>query len=185
MDPLVILLGSVALMVVLWFLFAKKSIPDLSLPVTGNTLSVLKTLGLEYELFQNVILASPTGMMDIDFVIVSPYGVFVVNERLDSGKISVQPGQREWRVSGFGKNDTINNPLWKNRQAINFLQEKVGSIRVKSLVVFVNAQLTGLHDPDVVVLKDLIPRIKEFNQVQIEDNQRKEILKILGRQDSN
>ncbi len=185
MDPLVILLGSVALMVFLWFFFAKKNIPDLPLPVTGNTLSVLKTLGPEYEIFQNVILASPTGMMDIDFVIVSPYGVFVVNERLDSGKISVQPGQREWRITGFGKSDTINNPLWKNRQAINFLQEKVGSIRVKSLVVFVNATLKGLRDPDVVTLNNLIPRIQEFHQVQIEDNQRKEILNVLGRQYSN
>lgn len=148
------------------------------LPRKGARLEIeplLKELGKEYSVVTGVILRTARGMIRIDYVVVSPYGLFLVHERLEPGRVDVQPGQREWPVSVWRKQrEALYNPLWRSRQVINDLQEKLGELPMISLVVFLNARLQGPEEPVLVLPHDILRRIRSFSRpvVSAEDQQK-------------
>lgn len=167
MDPW-ILLALAVLGLAGWFWFPRK----------GTRLAIgplLKELGKEYSVVTGVILRTPQGMIRIDHVVVSPYGLFVIHERREPGRVDVQPGQREWPVRVWRKQrEALYNPLWRSRQVSNDLQEKLGSLPMISLVVFLNARLQGPEEPVLVLPHDILRRIRSFSRpvVSAEDQQK-------------
>ena len=93
MDPWTLLaLGVIGLAVAGWFLL-RKAATELSLGVGP----LLDELGKEYSVVNGVVLRTAKGMIRIDHVVVSPYGLFIIHERPEPGRVEVQPSQREWR----------------------------------------------------------------------------------------
>ena len=72
-----------------------------------------------YRRFHDVIVSTHNGTTQIDHVLVSPFGVFIIETKNFRGWIFGSENQPRWTQSLYGKNYTFQNPL---RQA--FRQKK-------------------------------------------------------------
>jgi len=177
MDPVTLSIGAIVGVAILWFLFAGRG----GRKDSAAVLSVLGKLGPEYEVMHDIVLSTHDGMLDIDYAVVSPFGLFVINERLEPGRVNVSTGRREWSVSHFREKGSLYNPLWRNRKVINYLQDKLGQVPMISLVVFVNARLGGQPDSQVVPLKRLLTKMKSYTYPALDEEQQKKVLHVLGK----
>ena len=140
----------------------------------------LDKLNDNYAVFCNVVIHLERGMSQIPYVVVSPYGVFVVACCYHIGKISGQKNDREWKVKGMGANETILNPLWENRNYVNALEKKLNqSLSYIPLVIFTHAKL--IDDFGAVAVD--IGRLKKFfsshTNVLIGQDDQKSVIAIL------
>lgn len=176
MDPvtLIILLALVAGGA--WFFFFKKG-GGIAGP---DTHTVLQKLGPEYTVFAQAMLTTSDGFMRVDFLVVSPYAIFVIQERKEGGRVRVQPGQMEWEVNG-GKGEPIHNPLWHNRKVINEIENRLGNVPMVSLVAITRARLEGVADQNVLRSAQLVDRIKRFSQPRIDAEQQRKVLALFGK----
>ena len=140
---------------------------------------LLDELGSEYRGVVGVDLNTPKGMIRIDRVVVSPYGLFIIHERPEKGQVDVQPGNREWPITLWRKRDTLYNPLWRNRQAINDLGTKLGEMPMIPIVVFLNARLKGPEEPALVRPQDVLRRIRSFKRQVLNEEEQKKALAFL------
>jgi hypothetical protein len=116
---------------------------------------VLDELGPEYCIFERVVLRAQHGMSTTDFVLVSPYGIFVITICRYSGVMIGDERDQEWLLKSGRKKEIINNPLWENRKHLNAIEAKLGKVKIIPIVVLVNTRMQGPSDPRVVRLKDL------------------------------
>lgn len=138
--------------------------------------SLLQKLGKDYAVFSDVVVPAQHGMSHIDFVIVSPYGVFVVDVKHESGKISGDLNEREWDV---GKNETIYNPVWRNRTHLNGLEKLLGEMHYISLVVFAKGRLKDNFGSTVVRLNQMMAFIKKYQRETLSSDRLKAARKLL------
>ncbi len=129
-------------------------------------------LGDEYVVLNDVVLPGKRGVNRIDHVVVSPFGVFVITVRRQTGKVRGKEGDSEWMVQSGRSKDTIYNPLWDNRKQVNALEETVGRYPFVPIVVFTQARLKGGFPENVVPLSRLPGFIhKHKNRVLFSDRQ--------------
>ena len=141
--------------------------------------NVLNQLGSDYEVVTNVMVPGDRGMFDLGYVVVSPYGVFVITVKQTIGKIFGKKGDREWEVKSGGSRDFIANPLWENRKHVNALEKLIGPAPFISIVVFPGGNLKGEFGANVIrlgQLKNFIMQNKTFNMSR---DKRDRILKAL------
>lgn len=92
-----------------------------------------------YHLIRNVTLPTEDGTTQIDHLIVSPYGVFVVETKNMKGWIFGGERQRYWTQKIYRHTQKFQNPLHQNYKHVKTLQALLGlgDQQVHSLVVFV------------------------------------------------
>ena len=139
----------------------------------------IKRLGDEYVVVNDVVLPGFRGMNRIDHVVVSPFGVFVVTVRCQTGKVRGEEGDREWEVKSGRSRDTIYNPLWDNRKQMNALEETLGRYPYVPVVVFTQAKLKGAFPENVVPLNRLPGFLRKYRkQVLFSDKQQAVLEKL-------
>jgi len=72
-------------------------------------------LPAEYVRFENLMIPTSNGTTEIDHVIVSPYGIFVVECKNWRGAIYGKPEERYWTVCLGPRKSWPLNPLFQNR----------------------------------------------------------------------
>ena len=92
-----------------------------------------------YHLIKNVTLPADDGTTQIDHVLVSEYGVFVVETKNMKGWIFGSPHQRFWTQKIFRTSYKFQNPLHQNYKHVKALQDLLGlsDDQMHSVVVFV------------------------------------------------
>ena len=92
-----------------------------------------------YHLIRNVTLPTEDGTTQIDHLIVSPYGVFVVETKNMKGWIFGGARQRYWTQKIYRHSQKFQNPLHQNYKHLKTVQSRLGLTddQVFSLVVFV------------------------------------------------
>jgi hypothetical protein len=136
-------------------LFVRQSGRIAEAEISQSVREVLRGLGPEYQIFELVTLRAQHGMATIDFVLVSPYGVFVITVCRYSGVLFGDAKDGEWLLKSGRKKEIIYSPLWENRKHANALEDRLGKVKIIPVVVLVNARMKGESDPRVVRLKDL------------------------------
>lgn len=93
----------------------------------------------DYHLIKNVTLPTEDGSTQIDHVLVSEFGVFVVETKNMKGWIFGSPHQRLWTQKIFRSSHKFQNPLHQNYKHVKTLQALLGlgDHQVHSVVVFV------------------------------------------------
>lgn len=91
-----------------------------------------------YRSLHNVTIPAKNGTTQIDHVIVSRYGVFVVEAKNYNGWIFGSERDAQWTQSLFGKKSRFQNPLRQNHRHIASLAEFLGlpEDRFHSVVMF-------------------------------------------------
>ena len=92
-----------------------------------------------YHLIKNVTLPTPDGSTQIDHVIVSRYGVFVIETKNMKGWIFGGVKQKLWTQQIYKRKERFQNPLHQNYKHVKTLQEllDLSDEQVHSVVVFI------------------------------------------------
>jgi restriction system protein len=80
----------------------------------------------DYRLIRNVTLPTDEGTTQIDHIIVSRYGVFVIETKNMSGWIFGGPHQKTWTQKIFRQTFKFQNPLHQNYKHTKVLEERLG-----------------------------------------------------------
>ena len=174
MDPWMIGGSIVAVLAVGFFISrTRKLLPEVSVG------TLLNKLDETYTVLKGAIVQGEHGMIRIDYTVVSPYGVFIIKECREVGRIEVRLNREEWRVSGGGSKK-IYNPVWDIRKVIQKLERKFGEYPYIPLVVFTRARLTGGSDFNVMEAGKLVGHIQSFRDRRLSDDKQEKIVGILS-----
>lgn len=93
----------------------------------------------KYQLLYDVTLQTEDGTTQIDHIIVSQYGVFVIETKNMKGWIFGSENQKFWTQNIYKKKHTFQNPLHQNYKHIKTLEKllDLDSTKIFSVVVFV------------------------------------------------
>lgn len=112
-----------------------------------------------YHLLDNVTLPVADGTTQIDHILVSRYGIFVIESKHYSGWLFGSAHSPQWTQVLFKKHYRFQNPLHQNRKhvlAVSRLLEFIPGEDVHSLVVFTgDATFKTPRPPGVVSLAEL------------------------------
>lgn len=132
-----------------------------------------------YNLIPDVMLPTPDGTTQIDHVIVSRYGIFVLETKTYRGWIYGAEKDAQWTQVIYKRKERFQNPLRQNYKHTKTLSELTGipGEYFKSLVVFAGDCEFKTDMPDNVVhVRDFIRHIKSHQAVIINDEQVPEIV---------
>ena len=118
----------------------------------------LSFLSGEYHVFDNVYLENNGFSTQIDHVIISPYGIFVIETKNYKGEIYGNEEQHEWtQVLAFGNvENKFYNPIKQNKSHIYKLQKFLPkNIDIISVVVFIDADIESVESNNVCNLNEL------------------------------
>jgi hypothetical protein len=120
--------------------------------VAVNLLAKTMLNNKDYHLFRNVTLPGKDGIMRIDHVIVSPYGIFVIETKHMRGWIFGSPDHQAWTQQIHKHTSTFQNPLHQNEQHLQALADLLHVSRMKmySVVAFVGASTFKTPMPENV-----------------------------------
>lgn len=135
-----------------------------------------------YRLFKNVTLPTEDGTTQLDHVIVSPYGVFVIETKNLKGWIFGNPQQKLWTQQIYKHKNQFQNPLHQNYKHTQTLQSglELDPSKLFSLVVFVGDSEFKTPMPDnVVYAGGYIRFIKSKQQRLMADSEVQEVCRKL------
>lgn len=136
-----------------------------------------------YHLIPDVMLPTPDGTTQIDHVIVSRYGIFVLETKNYKGWIYGDERAAQWTQVNFKRKDRFQNPLRQNYKHTKTLADLTGVPEeyFKSLVVFAgDCTFKTAMPANVVYVRDFVRYIKGFQVAIIKDEQVPEIVSVIG-----
>jgi restriction system protein len=104
-----------------------------------NTLAKMILNKNEYHLIKNVTLPTEDGTTQIDHIIVSRYGIFVVETKNMKGWIFGSPSQKQFTQKIYKYSKHFQNPLNQNYKHLKTIESLLGlnDQQVHSVIVFV------------------------------------------------
>ena len=107
----------------------------------------------KYHVLRNVTLQTADGTTQIDHIIVSEYGVFVIETKNMKGWIFGGAHQRMWTQKIFRYTKKFQNPLHQNHKHVETLKSvlELTDQQIFSIVVFVGGSAFKTEMPDSVI----------------------------------
>jgi len=142
----------------------------------------LRLSGRTYRSLHNLTLPTRDGTTQIDHVIVSKFGVFVIETKNFTGWIFGDEGSRKWTQSIYGNSYQFLNPLHQNYKHLKAVENLLGlgPRCLHSVVVFVGtSEFKTMMPPNVLGRRQLVPYIRAKTDILLSDEQVKESIRIL------
>ncbi|MCX4050260.1 nuclease [Aeromonas caviae] len=116
----------------------------------------------EYYLLKDVTLPIPQGSTQIDHVIVSRFGVFVIETKNMKGWIFGNPAHKSWTQQIYRRKHSFQNPLHQNHLHMMTLKSLLGLAdhQLHSVIYFIGDCTFKTPMPDNVMNRGLIRHIK-------------------------
>jgi len=136
-----------------------------------------------YHLRRNLTLPTPDGSTQIDHVVVSRYGVFVIETKNYGGWIFGKPLDKMWTQKFPRRSSAFQNPLRQNHKHVRTLAElaAIDDAALFSLVVFVGSSTFKTPmPPNVTHLPGCLAYIRARQAILLDAA---EVARILGRID--
>lgn len=121
----------------------------------------------EYIVLNDVLLPSNNGMTQLDHVVVSLYGIFVIETKNYSGTIYGNPNSQQWTQYSHGQKYSFHNPLFQNQVHVDAILKKthVYSRDIIPLVVFTgSATIKAEQCSAVINIEHLFETIKKYRE---------------------
>lgn len=77
----------------------------------------------EYKYLADVMIKSKRGLTQIDHIVISPYGIFVVETKNYAGWIFGNQDDKFWMQTFHNKKNRFYNPIWQNKGHVHALKE--------------------------------------------------------------
>jgi len=147
---------------------------------------LLKRLPSDYREISDVIIPTKYGTTQIDHVVVSPYGIFVIETKNYSGWIFGSNNSKKWKQTFKTESHYFYNPIKQNWAHIYALSELL-NLYIKSfkpVVVFSDeATLNVESTTPVINMRELKSYILSFSHEIFTHEQVEEIYTIIDKQD--
>ncbi|MCW9705787.1 nuclease-related domain-containing protein [Fodinibius salsisoli] len=117
-----------------------------------------------YRRFHDVIIPSGNGTTQIDHLLVSPYGLFIIETKNKKGWIFGSKGQKSWTQSHYGNNYSFQNPIRQSFRQKKIVSEFLGinESNIHTVIYFVGDCKFKTQLPDNVIKSRLGKYIKQF-----------------------
>jgi len=147
----------------------------------------LKRLPKEYHTLNDIIIQNGNATAQIDHIIVSPYGIFVIENKDYTGWIYGQEQAYHWTQNIYGHKYQLYNPIFQNDSHIKALKkylEDIGEydqLPLISIIAFsdrakINVRTQKAH---IVYFSQLLKTIKSYSEQYITDENASEIAEFI------
>lgn len=157
--------------------YVRKKIRPQIMGKIGETLQSfrLETLNKnEYVVLNNILIKDKTNHThQIDHVVFSKYGIFVIETKNYSGKIYDRNGGKTWVQYVNGTQNNFHSPVYQNYGHLVSLSELLNLPKEKfiSLIAFTTtADINSVKNRNVVYSTELLKVIKSYKNIIIEEN---------------
>lgn len=122
----------------------------------------------EYRVFNNILLETKSGTTQIDHLVISQYGIFVIETKNYKGVISSRNNSRDWYQCINNREETpISNPVIQNSRHIKHLATLLkiqDHTLLKSIVTFSRLAnvIAKSDDSDLCYYDELINNIEKY-----------------------
>lgn len=142
-----------------------------------------KGLGRKYRILRDVYLGSEKKSTQIDLLVVSRYGIFVIEVKNWTGKIYGTEESLNWQVYNKGYRNEYYNPIRQNNGHLNSLRKVFGGDLVYTpIVVFTEkADITNLKG-EVISIDRLVKYIKSFKKKVMSRRERNEVYRKIKKE---
>ena len=133
----------------------------------------------EYFAINDFMAKTETGTTQIDHIVVSKYGIFVLETKNYRGWITGSEWSREWIKNVYGNKYRFQNPLHQNFGHIKALEQilKIEDDKFVSIVVFTNRANLKVETSQHLIYRDeLLKTIQEYQMPVLCDEEVKEAL---------
>ncbi|HHX8542166.1 TPA: NERD domain-containing protein [Vibrio diabolicus] len=121
----------------------------------------------DYTLVRNVTLPTDDGTTQLDHIVVSRFGIFVVETKNMKGWIFGSKNQKQWTQKIYRHSSKFQNPLHQNYKHVKTLESllAVDSEKLHSVVVFIGDSTFKTDMPEnVTYARGCLEYIKKFEQ---------------------
>jgi len=134
-----------------------------------------------YHHFRKIILPTSRGSSEIDHLIVSPFGLFVIENKKRSGWIFGDENNRYWTAVHFRRKYQFQNPLHQNFGHVKALEEVLGinASKIHAAVVFRGRFRFKTPVPNNVFLRSCASWVGGKREVLLEDAEVDRVLYVL------
>jgi len=135
----------------------------------------------EYHLFKDVTLPTEEGTTQIDHIIISKYGIFVIETKNIKGWIFGGANQKQWTQKIYKHTSKFQNPLHQNYKHLKTLEAclNVKQDSVFSVIIFIGGSTFKTKMPDnVTFARGGIEYIKTKKAVIFTNDEVAEIVKL-------
>ncbi|ELB2199994.1 NERD domain-containing protein [Vibrio parahaemolyticus] len=122
----------------------------------------------DYTLIKDVTLPTNDGTTQVDHIVVSRYGIFVVETKNMKGWIFGSARQKQWTQKIYRHSSKFQNPLHQNYKHIKALETLLGCSEehLHSVIVFIgDSTFKTEMPPNVTYARGSIRYIQQFNRV--------------------
>ena len=126
----------------------------------------------DYTLIKDVTLPTSDGTTQVDHIVVSKYGIFVVETKNMKGWIFGSARQKQWTQKIYRHSSKFQNPLHQNYKHIKALETLLGCSEehLHSVIVFIGDSTFKTEiPPNVTYARGSIRYIQQFNDVVFSD----------------
>ncbi|HCE2128578.1 nuclease-related domain-containing protein [Vibrio parahaemolyticus] len=126
----------------------------------------------DYTLIKDVTLPTSGGTTQVDHIVVSKYGIFVVETKNMKGWIFGSARQKQWTQKIYRHSSKFQNPLHQNYKHIKALETLLGCSEehLHSVIVFIgDSTFKTEMPPNVTYARGSIRYIQQFNEVVFSD----------------
>ena len=124
-----------------------------------------------YRRFHDVIVPAANGTTQIDHLLISRYGIFVVETKNFQGWIFGSEDQPNWTQSIYGKKNSFQNPLKQNYRHKKCLAEYL-NIKLElmhSVVFFIGESSFKTQMPPNVLDKGIVAYVEGFQEILLSE----------------
>ncbi|SNY50092.1 Nuclease-related domain-containing protein [Arsukibacterium tuosuense] len=139
---------------------------------------LVRNLPVAYQHYRNLILETAKGdLTEIDHLVLSPFGIFVIEVKNYKGWIFGSEHQPQWTVQHFRSKGSFQNPLHQNSKHTAAVKFALGislhdSKQVHSIVAFSDrAELRTSLPAQVCYIRQVAAYIQQFTQPCFSDEQ--------------
>jgi restriction system protein len=136
----------------------------------------------QYHLIKNVTLPTEDGTTQIDHIIVSKYGIFVVETKNMKGWIFGSEKQKMWTQIIYKHKGKFQNPLYQNYKHVKTIQYNLGIdlTKIFSVVVFVGGATFKTKMPgNITYPKGYLNFIKSKKEILLSDDEIQEAIRLI------
>ena len=128
----------------------------------------------KYKVINDLMIQNGGYSTQIDHVVVSVYGLFVIETKYYKGWIYGGENSEYWTKNVYGHKYELRNPLWQNEghiKAITKLLKDPGLIPIHSIVAFSNqAKLKVDKSLPVMYWHQVVPYIRQYKEPMMSES---------------
>lgn len=170
------------LLILIWGLFKSKIKGIIGEKTTSSILFFLDKS--KYKVINNIVLKSGEITSQIDHIVISDYGIFVIETKNYKGWILGGENSEYWTQVIYKRKEKFYNPIRQNLGHIRTLKNCLSeypNIEYKSIIVFsTKAEIKVNTTTDVINSYRLIATINRYKTINLTENEKESIFKKIN-----